>query len=297
MRRVVVPALVALSVTPGRAEDVAILKTRVAPYAAAAKGAVAKLGGVSVLSIDLADKVDGQALGASLSRAKVRVVLAIGRHATLAARELRELPVVTCMVLDPADAAVNPAIPGVHLKVPALAQLGMLRDLTGGGAKVAVLYDPAHSDATIRDAESAAKTLGCEILRLPVADVKDVFPALRAIKKQGGDALWMIPDPTVYNKDSMDGILRYTIENRIPFMAADKEGVRQGALCALSPEFEKVGAQAAEMVAGILGGKSPAALPLEAPRELGLYVNEKTAALLDLKLNESVLKSAVESFK
>lgn len=282
-----------------RAEDVAILKNRnVAPYQMAAKGAMARLSGVTVLSIDLPDKPDPRDISAAITSTRARVILAVGHNATLIARGLGlPLPIVSCMLLDPSDSAAKPTIPGVHLQVSAAAQLGAFRSLTGRLHTVAILYDPARSEAIVKEAESAARSVGVAILRVPVKDASDVFPALRGIKKQGGDGLWMIPDATVYNKDSMEGILRSTIENRLPFMAADKEGVRQGALLALSPEFDKVGAQAADMVSAILAGKSPGELTLEPPRDFGLYVNEKTAALLELSLDPDVLKGAVQSFK
>lgn len=292
--------LTTLLALPAAAEDLAVVRShQVSPYNDAMSGVKARLSGVSILDLDLSDPSACSSLKGKIQGAKVKAILAIGRASTQCTIDLKlPLPIIYCMVLDPGEiGSAGNQIAGVHLQIPPRNQLKVLHSLVPGIKTVAALYDPVHSSDIISEAKDAAQELGMTLLALPVSSIKDVFAALRSIRAQGGDALWMVPDPTVYNRDSMVGILKFTIENRLPFMASDKEIVRNGALCALSPRFDKVGEQAADMLKELLAGRSAADLPVEAPRDSGLYVNAKTAGLIGITFDPTTAATAAETIK
>lgn len=295
----VVQSLLLASAWTGRAEDVAVFSTSdVGPYREAIDGAKAALRGVTILETAVAEDMDLGRLDRRLARAGVKVLMAIGSGAAnVAARLPGERPIIVCMIIDASELPSSRRLAGVHLQVMARDQLVAFSRLVPKVRKVAILYDPAHTSDRVDEATAAAAEIGIEVLPLEIRSPRDIFPALRSIRDRGGDSLWMVLDPTVYNRDSMQGILRFTVEQHIPFMASDREIVRSGALCALAPRFEAIGRQAAAMVRSLLAGGAIDDLPLVGPADSGLYVNLKTAALIGAALDRSAISEATEQFR
>lgn len=281
------------------AEDVAIVRSsKLALYQEAARGARDALAGVSVLDIEVADGGDARALRRQIDGAQVKVILAVGRTATLLALEAGGPPVVCCMILDAGEfAARSERIAGVHLLVPVADQIDALRALLPDTRKVGMLYDPVRSSDLVDQARAACAQAGIELVPGAASSLKDVLPRLRELKAKGADALLMVADSGIYNRDSIDGILRYTIEAKMAFMASDRELVKGGALCALSASFVSVGAQAAGIVQSVLGGAAIADLPIEAPREHSLAVNLKTAGLVGRTVDPAAVAGAKDVYR
>jgi len=277
---------------PGLAEEVALmLSGRQQPYEGAAKGAREALSERSVLQLQVTSDLSRWRVRNRLKRAGVTGILAFGRLATVLADDLEAgLPIVYCMVLDPSSVPAGMA--GVSLQIPFGLRLQKLRLLLPKVKKVAIIHDPARNTRTISRAAAAAERANLQILPLAVSSVPEVSKALRSIQEGGGDALLMIPDPTVYNGKTMRYVLRYTIEHRIPFMATDRRLVEDGALCAVSPEFSDIGAQAASLLERALTRGTSGGIPSESPRRFKFYLNVKTSALIGIKPSDAALSEA-----
>ena len=82
-------------------------------------------------------------------------------------------------------------------------------------------------------------------------------------------------------------------KEKLPFAVFDQNMVQSGGLVGYGPDYTVVGAQAADIIKRILGGASPANLPIESPDKLILALNLKTAKELGLTV-PSVFLSQVD---
>jgi putative tryptophan/tyrosine transport system substrate-binding protein len=102
---------------------------------------------------------------------------------------------------------------------------------------------------------------------------------------------------------SIAGALTFTIEPEIadralaahlPLCSAFKETVVAGGLVSLGPDFSAMTRQAAGQIDKIINGTSPADIPVEQPTRYDLYINLKSARLLNLNIPPTLLARADE---
>ena len=67
-----------------------------------------------------------------------------------------------------------------------------------------------------------------------------------------------------------------------------------GGLMSLGPDLVALAGPAAAQISKIIKGSSPADIPVEQPTRYELYINLKTAGLLNLTIPESILARADE---
>ena len=67
-----------------------------------------------------------------------------------------------------------------------------------------------------------------------------------------------------------------------------------GGLMSLGPDLAALAGPAAAQIGKLIKGTSPADIPVEQPTRYELYINLKTAALLNLTIPQSILGRADE---
>jgi len=88
-----------------------------------------------------------------------------------------------------------------------------------------------------------------------------------------------------------EDVLKWTLENNsLPEFAILDFTVKNGALCGVSETGYTQGKLAAEIVAQILDGKSPANIPVLTPHEGQKLINHERADQLGIKFDESILQ-------
>jgi putative tryptophan/tyrosine transport system substrate-binding protein len=80
----------------------------------------------------------------------------------------------------------------------------------------------------------------------------------------------------------------------LPLCSAFKETVMAGGLVSLGPDYAAMTRQAAAQVDKIIKGAKPADIPVEQPARYDLYVNLKTARLLNPTIPPTLLARADE---
>lgn len=219
------------------------------------------------------------------------LVLAVGLKAALAAKlEIVDIPVVYCMVLDPDRYDLKaPNMLGVLLEVPLDRQLAVIHDFLPDARRFGVLYDPAKSGPAIAEARRQAKVRGFELNARPVSSEKDVPAATRALLPKV-DALWLIPDSTVLNEDSLRFLLGAGLDLNVPIVGFSAEFVRSGALLGLSVSYPDTGRQAGQLAKRLLEGRLLPRGDTVAPDQIRLSLNQKTAKFLRLTIPEDILR-------
>ncbi len=241
-----------------------------------------------------------------IARSAPDLILTIGTPATELAREFfPSTPVVFCMVLNPvadglAESLVSSGcnLTGACLDIPADIQFKTLKTMLPSARKIGVVYSPRNSAPLITEASEAARGLDCELIALPVSGASDLPRAMDELRMRRIDCLWSVSDGTVFNSfTSIQFIILYSLQNRIPFMGLSPSFVKSGALIALSCDPEDNGCQAGERAAAVLAGASPAETPIAIPRKTMISYNARIAEQLGVIIPPAISDNAEEVFQ
>ncbi|MBI3594863.1 MAG: hypothetical protein HY200_07880, partial [Nitrospirae bacterium] len=172
--------------------------------------------------------------------------------------------------------------------VPPTEQFKILKRTLPALRRIGIIFDPNISSELVAKAVDEAQNLGLSIKTLEIHSRNEVPNAIRQMRGQV-DAVWMVPDSTVYSEESLPFIFTYTMDEKIPFMAFSESFVDAGALLSLSPDYKEVGRQGSLKVDDVLTGKS------QNPGHLFKYrlvLNVKTAKKLNIEIPRSILNDA-----
>uniref|UniRef100_A0A831TYT6 ABC transporter substrate-binding protein n=1 Tax=Geobacter metallireducens TaxID=28232 RepID=A0A831TYT6_GEOME len=266
------------------AEVVVVQGERMAPFEAALRGFEATAGVRSVERFVLSD-LRGADVARAVREARPRLVLAVGRDALVRVREIREIPVVYLMVAAPeTTGAVGRNVTGVEMNVPAERYLSFCaKEL--GGRRVGIIHNPARTGAQVREAREAAQRLGITLVIRRADDPREAVRELSTLKGEV-DALWLLPDPSVVTRDTVEAFALFSQQNRVPLVAFAAKYLQHGAVAAFEVDPADMGRQAGRMARRILDGASPDRVPPEQPARSHLKVNPTTARNLGLALKE-----------
>ena len=292
--------LVVLAPDPAGAAEVAILRSAdLAAYNQAVAGFKATMpSSTTFIEYDMqGDMARGRKLARKIRASDAVLLLAVGVKAALVAKlEIVDIPVIFCMVLDPAKHDLKaPNMTGIRLDVPIERQFKTMRSVLPPVKRIGVLYDPEKTGDLVQRARLMAKAMGFELIEREVRTEKDVPTALRAIIPQI-QALWLVPDSTVLTEDSLKFVMGTTLDSNVPVVGFSSELVRNGALVGLSVRYEDVGWQAGLLARKVLseqGGSFTSTFP---PERLRLALNLKTARFLGIVIPSEVVSNADELY-
>ena len=237
-----------------------------------------------------------------LARLNVDIIVSRGPQATRAAKEATSrIPIVMASDTDPVGMGfvASLARPGGNLTgltnvAPELAakRLELLKEMLPTVTRVAMLWNPTEPGVgvSVRQTETAARTLGIQIVSLEIRAQKDLKSALEEAKRGRTQAIIILTVPIT----SLDRTTLVTVadEYRIPTMYSDDLAVALGGLLGYGPSAHDLFRRAAIYVDRILKGAKPADLPVEQPTKFELVINLKTAKALGLTIPPSLLARA-----
>lgn len=234
------------------------------------------------------DDFDREALKKSLRGSNVGVLIALGRGGFNAAQELGlDLPVVVGALLISPDEN-SPDLSGISLAADPDRLFAELRLLAPAIKTVSVVYKPATSAWLIELGQEAARRHGLQLNTYPVQDIKSAAKIFRDIfskSRQGRDAVWLLPDPTVIDDAViLPLILKSSWDDAVAVFSTNPAHAKRGALFAMFPDNRAMGASLAKIAAqrlkGIKNGR-PSIVPLT---DLQAAVNTRTADHLGLSI-------------
>ena len=245
------------------------------------------------------------ALAAELVRSRVAVLATVGRDPALAAKAATssipvvfvagENPVKLGLVLSLARPGGN--LTGVNIISSALTakRLDLLRALVPEAAHLAVLVDPtdaANTEATIRDAETAARWMGMQIRVLNASTSDEIDAAFDTIKTERLDAL--LVDLIPFFSGRRVQLVNLASSYAVPTIYGGRQFPEAGGLMSYGASLGHAYRQAGVYTGRILKGESPADMPVVQPTKFELVVNVKTAKRLGLDVPPLLLASADE---
>ena len=246
-----------------------------------------------------------QELTAELVRSKPDVLFALGGDvAEVAVSTTRAIPLVFVSSADPVKLGFVNSLsrPGGNatgvcllLDETASKRLELLKETAPQISNVAFLYNPAHIDNELLEAERAAPALGLQLKALPLRSPDDIHKVFAAATEARADALYVVSSRQTLQV--IDPIAAFAIEKKLPLAGGFGRWAQAGALLSYGPNVDDMVRRAAKYVDDILKGTKPADLPVQQPTRFDLTINLKTAKSLGLTVPESVLARADQAIE
>jgi putative ABC transport system substrate-binding protein len=281
------------------AADVALLKSsEAAPWRPAIDAFRRVTAGHTVIEYDLkGDKAEATRVLGTLKGRSI-ILVALGPLAAQAARETApELPLVFCMVQDPAKAGLQgaPNTAGVAFSIPVKNQLAAFRMVNPRARRVGVIYNAENVGRLVQEAQKAAVIVRLVVVEKPVATEREVPEALRSLLQgqEAVDAIWFPPDPLLMGAESRRFLLSETLKAGKAVYSSMASLVPEGALASNAPDFASIGEQVGELVNRIAAGEKR--FDMLVPRA-ELLINKKIADKLKVEVPADALKAASKVF-
>lgn len=247
-------------------EVVVVQSSRAIPYQEALQGFVRAVeetalasGPKSVQPIEastfvLAEEHDTEALTRQILAIKPRLLVAIGHDALSYARQFLDIPVVYLMVSSPQSLVKDQDnVLGVGLDVLPEIQLARIKAVFPEAKRIGVVFDPHRSKDFIRRASVYAQANGL-VLETRPAETSRAVPGFISAMAGAIDVLWMIPDLTVVTPETVEHMLIFSLERRVPLVTFAAKYVGLGASMAVVGDDFAMGEEAGALVKQILAG-------------------------------------------
>jgi len=241
-------------------------------------------------------------IGAEFVRLKVDVIVTSGAAGIAVKRVTSTIPIVFAVANDPVGDGLVTSLARPGGNVTGLSEqardlagkrLGLLREVFPGVRGLAILTDVGYPAAVreMRDVQTAAHTLGLDVVTLEIRHAEDIAPAFEALTSHS-NALYVCAGPLMSANQLQINTL--ALAARLPTISNLRENVEAGALMSYGANLSDLFRRAAEYVDKILRGAKPGDLPIEQPTKYELAINLKTAKAIGFAVPESVLLRADE---
>lgn len=210
----------------------------------------------------------------------------------------KKIPVVFSAVTDPVGAKLvksngtgNGIVTGVSDKMPVDQQIDIVKEILPKLKKIGVIYNPGETNSvsTVNELKEVAEKSGLEVVEAPAIKTADVQSATRSLIGKV-DIIYLPTDNTVMA--TVESVSVVATSARIPFFSSESSGVEKGALASFGNSYHKQGIEAGKLVARILKGENPNAMPVVFMNEFDLFLNKETADKIGITLPQTLLERA-----
>jgi len=245
------------------------------------------------------------ALAADLVHRQVDVIAALGGSSPGQAAKFATstIPIVFQMGADPVALGVVASLnrPGGNVTgvTPLSTELTakrieLLHELLPTAGTIALLVNPDNptTKSMVIESESAAHSLGLQLLVLSAATESDFDVAFTALTRRGAGALIVGNDPFFTPRGSQ--LVALSARYAIPAIYADRQFAVIGGLASYGASLGDSFRQAGGYTGRILKGEKPDDLPVQQPTKFELVISLKTAKALGLAVSDKLLVAADE---
>ena len=173
-------------------------------------------------------------------------------------------------------------------------RLQILKEIVPDLKRVAVLRDVATRSWGFEWAalDQAARELGLTLVPVDIRSADELETAFAGMKKSGAEALFVTRTALLANAGKQ--IADLALAAHLPSCDPFRRTVIAGGLVSLDADRLAMTRPAAAQIDKIIKGTSPADIPVEQPTRYELYINLKTARLLNLTIPPTLLALADE---
>jgi len=215
----------------------------------------------------------------------------------------RSVPIIFTLTPDPVGAGFVDSLarPGGNVTGFTLFEYGLsgkwlelLKEITPGVTRVAVLRDPALPQGTgeFGAIQSVAPSFGVELSPVSVRDAGEIEHAIGAFAGLPHGSLIVTSSAlAVLHRDLL---ITLAARHKLPAVYFRRLFATAGGLISYGPDINDQYRRAAGYVDRILKGEKPADLPVQTPTKYELVINLKTAKALGLDMPPTLLARADE---
>jgi putative ABC transport system substrate-binding protein len=173
-------------------------------------------------------------------------------------------------------------------------RLQILKEIVPDLNRVAVLrdFDTRSWEFEWTSLDQATRELGLSLVPADIKSADELEMAFAGIKKSGAEALFVTRTALLANAGKQ--IADLAIAAHLPSSDPFRRMVIAGGLVSLDADRLAMTRPAAAQIDKIIKGTSPADIPVEQPTRYELYINLKTARLLNLTIPATLLALADE---
>jgi len=170
-------------------------------------------------------------------------------------------------------------VSALYLEQPLSRQLDFIRFLFPDRRRIGVLLGE-HSETLGKPLEALTEAAGLDLHVIRIDSPRDIGKRLNA---QAGaiDVLLALPDPAIYNRETLAGMFLTAYRNRIPVIGFSESMIRAGAIGGIYSSPATIGSEAAQRALELLDGRDPVATY---PSLLAVRVNRSVAGALHIQL-------------
>ena len=245
------------------------------------------------------------ALATELVRQGVAVIAAFSNMATLAAKAATTtIPIVFIATEDPIKLGLVASLArpdgnatGINFYSGELTakRLELLREMVPAATRVAVLVNPTNvlaTESTLRDVQSAARTMGLQIQVVNASTSHEINVAFTTFVRERSDALFVGLDAFLNNRRAQ--LVNLASRHTLPATFSNRDFPEIGGLMSYGSDIKDAYRQVGVYVGRILKGAKPADLPVVQAIKLDLVINAESARMLGLTIPSSLLAIADE---
>jgi putative ABC transport system substrate-binding protein len=166
----------------------------------------------------------------------------------------------------------------------------LLKDTAPRVSRVAILWNPNHTDPEFRETQRASRTLNVQLQSLEVREPSDFEVAFQAAAREQAEALIVLGSRLMFRNRQSIG--NFAEKNRLILVGVPHWLMDIGALLSYGPNATELLRRAATYVDKILKGARPADLPMQQPTTFELLINVKMAKRLGLIVPPTLLARA-----
>jgi ABC-type uncharacterized transport system substrate-binding protein len=168
----------------------------------------------------------------------------------------------------------------------------LLKDVAPWVSRIAMLWNPNHTDPEYRETQRAAGALGVELQSLEVRTSGDLEGAFQAAIQERAEALIVAGSRLLSLHRQQIG--DFATSKRLIVVGTPKWLLEGGGLLTYGPNTAELHRRAASYVDKILKGAKPGDLPLQQPATFELTINLKAAKALGITVPATLLARADE---
>jgi putative tryptophan/tyrosine transport system substrate-binding protein len=242
-------------------------------------------------------------LAADLVRRQVAVIATLATGALAAKAATTTTPIVFLLAEDPVKIGLVASLArpggnltGINFLSAELAakRLELVRELVPAATRVSVLVNPTgpNFESTLRDAQSAARTIGFEIQVLNAGSSREINAAFATFVRERPDALFIDIDPFFTSRRVQ--LVHLASHHRMPATYPGRQFAEVGGLMSYGSNLTDAWRQVGVYTGRVLKGAKPADLPVAQATKFELVINLQTARMLGLTVPDKLLALADE---
>src|SRR5215470_4554827 len=243
-------------------------------------------------------------LAADLVRRRVALIATVTPEAALAAKAATTtIPIVFGVGDDPVKTGLVTSLarPGGNLTginffscELAAKRIELLHEMVPAAARVGVLGDPTFplTESSVRDAETAARTMGLQVKVLSASTSREINAAFANFVREWPDVLYVGPSPFFISRRVQ--LTQLAARYAVPAIYSVRQYTEAGGLISYGTSQTDAFRQMGVYTGRILKGMKPADLPVIQSTKFELIINAETARMLGLTVPDKLLSLADE---